>query len=85
MLTFESGLIDVEREVHGRGKLGPSNRGGERHDSEAETRVVRYSSVIPEPGANTSDQTANVKPAPGSSELYWGKSWEPAQESVIKY
>ena len=26
-----------------------------------------------------------LKPAPGSSELYWGKSWEPAQESVIKY
>ena len=27
----------------------------------------------------------DVKPAPGSSELYWGKSWEPAQESVSRY
>ena len=26
-----------------------------------------------------------MKPAPGSSELYWGKSWEPAQEGVIEY
>ena len=26
-----------------------------------------------------------VKLAPGSLELYWGKSWEPAQESVIEY
>ena len=64
MLTFESGLIDVEREVHGRGKFGPSHRGGDRHDSEAETRVVRYNSVIPEPGANTSDQAANGLPVP---------------------